>query len=165
MKSPPPPLKSPWGRSATINSNSLNSKNNKSDLPGGLIPLNITRVSTSNLSEAHFSGTLRMSTDDACQLWKSIGPMQLFTLYNFASSIVAARGGPDSDVERKPPKIQDFACSGPLPRFPAHPERYSPTLEIHQTDATFHALQLCKQYRRSLSWASWLSRVNIAQNP
>ena len=110
--------------------------------------LKITHVSTSNLSEAHFSGTLRMSTDDACPLWKSVRPMQFFTLYNFASSTVAPRGGPDSDLERKPLKIQDFACSGPLPRFSGHPGGYSPTLEIYQTDATFHALQLCKQHRR-----------------
>ena len=33
-----PPLKSPRGRPANINSNSLISKNNKSDLPGGSLP-------------------------------------------------------------------------------------------------------------------------------
>ena len=58
-----------------------------------------------------------MSTDDTGPLWKSMRPMQFFTLYNFASSTVAPQGGSDSDLERKPPKIQDFACSGPLPRF------------------------------------------------
>ena len=102
---------------------------------------------------------------DTRPLWKSIRPMQLFTLYNFASSTVASQGGPDSGLERKAPKIQDFACGGSLPRFPGHPGGYSPTLEIYQIDAVFHALQLCKQYRRSLRWASWSSRANIAQNP
>ena len=87
-------------------------------------------------------------------LWKSIKPMQLFTLYNFASSTVASRSGPGSDVEGKPLKIQDFAYSGPFPRFPGHPERYSPTLEIYQTDVTLHALQLCKQDQHSPEWPS-----------
>ena len=94
----------------------------------------------------------QVTQEDTRPLWKSIRPMQFFTLYNFASSTVAPRGGPDSDLERKPPKIQDFACSGPVPRFPGHPGGYSPTLEIYQTDAVFHALQLCRQHRRSPSW-------------
>ena len=94
----------------------------------------------------------QVTQEDTHPLWKSIRPMQFFTLYNFASSTVAPRGGPDSGLERKPPKVQDFACSRPLPRFPGHPGRYSPTLGIYQNYAVSHALQLCQQYHRSPRW-------------
>ena len=160
-----PPLESPRRRPATINSNSLISKNNKSDLPGGSIPYKITHVSTSNLSEAHLSGTLRMSTDDACALWKSVRPIQFFMLYNFPSSTAAPQGGPGSGLNRKPSKIRDFACSGPFPRFLGHPGRYSPTLEIYQTDTVFHALQLCKQYHGSPRWPWQWCGAKTIENP
>ena len=88
-----PPLKSSRDWPATINFNSLISKNNKSDLPRTSIPWKITLFSFRNLSQVHFSETLCMSKDDACPLWKSIKPMQLCTLYNFAGSTAVLRGG------------------------------------------------------------------------
>ena len=40
--------------------------------------------------------------DTLCPLWISVTPMQLFTLYNFASNAAVLRGGRQDRLEQKP---------------------------------------------------------------
>jgi hypothetical protein len=79
--------------------------------------------------------------DTLCPLWKSVRPMQLFTLYNFASGTTTEKSGQQGHFQLKPwfspiQTLFDPVASGKTRRF---------NLKLTPYGATFHGVQLCKQ--------------------